>query len=66
MDIKTQVIQEYLETGVGYRKLAVKYGKVYQEITTSKNLLLRKTLSRKKLRIYETNNFGNSVFNLYK
>jgi transposase-like protein len=26
MDIKTQVIQEYLETGVGYRKLAAKYG----------------------------------------
>lgn len=26
MDIKTQVIQEYLETGAGYRKLAAKYG----------------------------------------
>ena len=26
MDIKSQVIQEYLETGVGYRKLADKYG----------------------------------------
>jgi transposase-like protein len=26
MDIKTQVIHEYLETGVGYRKLAAKYG----------------------------------------
>lgn len=26
MDIKSQVIQEYLETGVGYRKLAAKYG----------------------------------------
>lgn len=26
MDIKTQVIKEYLETGAGYRKLAAKYG----------------------------------------
>ena len=26
MDIKTQVIQEYLQTGAGYRKLAAKYG----------------------------------------
>ena len=26
MDIKTQVIQEYLETEVGYRKQASKYG----------------------------------------
>jgi transposase-like protein len=26
MDIKSQVIQEYLETGAGYRKLAAKYG----------------------------------------
>ena len=26
MDIKNQIIQEYLNTGCGYRKLAAKYG----------------------------------------
>lgn len=42
MDIKTQIIQEYLNTGCGYRKLQAKYGigrttickwvQVYQEV----------------------------------
>lgn len=62
MDVKTQIIQEYLTTGCGFRKLAAKYG--ISRTTICKWVMIHQGIHNlpptEKQRIYSTSSMNSS------